>query len=87
MRAVGAATTSELGQKQKFSPRAHVVRFTPKSGHQSGHALRSAMCQKLVSLLILVGGLRLSCEENQSMINANVRLVLLVVVAVVLVWA
>jgi hypothetical protein len=29
--------------------------------------------------------LRLSCEENQSMINANVRLVLLVAVAVVLV--
>jgi hypothetical protein len=31
------------------------------------------------------GGLRLSCEENQSMSNANVRLVLLVAVAIVLV--
>jgi Ca2+-binding RTX toxin-like protein len=26
--------TSALGQKRKFSPRAHVVRFAPRSGHQ-----------------------------------------------------
>ena len=31
------------GQKRKFSPRAHCVRFTPECGHQSGHALRSAL--------------------------------------------
>jgi hypothetical protein len=36
---------SASGRKRKFSPRAHVVRFTPESGqHQSGQALRSALC-------------------------------------------
>jgi hypothetical protein len=37
---------SALGQNRKFSSRAHVVRFSPGSGHQGGHASRSALCQQ-----------------------------------------
>jgi hypothetical protein len=44
--AVEGSLMSVVGHKRKSSLRAFDVRFAPVRGHQSGHALRSALCHK-----------------------------------------